>query len=175
MEGFGWNGMIVQFVQTAQSPSSIAAAGADTGGKREVFLEVYLGAATAGGFKKNGGRSMDEIVSARGKARVTAGQLDAFGIFFKSNFVMQRHGQHDGFDFVKTIVAPAGNIEKQIDFAGRFDDEAHDRLVLLSIFLRLLFAEPEPRDKRAQFIKQLKRHRDEAKREGIAGGRDDSG
>ena len=68
---------------------------------------------------------MDKIVNAHGKPRIGAGQLNPASRALNMEFIVNWNGLHDGFNFMETILPAAQHIEQQVDFAVRFNNEAH--------------------------------------------------
>ena len=62
---------------------------------------------------------VNEVPRVGGQIRTVARQLNGTAATRKSEFVVKRHGMHDGFQFVETIGAFAENVQQEIDLAGR--------------------------------------------------------
>jgi hypothetical protein len=68
---------------------------------------------------------VNEIARIHRQRGVTARKFDRAAATFERQPVAKIDRLHDGFEFVKTVGAPAEDVQQQVDFAGRIFFEAH--------------------------------------------------
>jgi hypothetical protein len=110
---------VEQFVQPEQCMGGVAAAASQAGFHRNPLLEMDSNSLRDFGFgEERGGGAMDQVSWVHGEPGIAAGQLDSSGATSELEFVMDRHGKEDRFEFMETIGSTGEDVEQEIDLAG---------------------------------------------------------